>query len=181
MIGIYNFVPSTRYVISSTHAFHLISNTSRTVRMVTGVSFPKINKISTQFCSSIAAKTAKKPRSKLADPIKLTEKAAARIKELLEQKDNAIGVRIGVKRRGCNGYSYTMNYVVAEEDQDTISSRDRDEVVACHGVQVFVDPKAVFFIVGTEMDFIETDVASEFTFTNPNSKGECGCGESFNV
>lgn len=174
MIRICNFVP---HVINSTkilHAFRLNCSAPRT-----GVSFPNFYNFSVQFYSSVAAKPAKKPRPKLADPIKLTERAAARIKELLEQKDNAIGVRIGVKRRGCNGYSYTMNYVVAGED--TISSKDRDEVVACHGVQVFVDPKAVFFIVGTEMDFIETDVASEFTFTNPNSKGQCGCGESFNV
>jgi iron-sulfur cluster assembly accessory protein len=141
-------------------------------------------KISSALFCSVVAKPARKSRPKLADPIQLTERAAARIKELLEQKDNAIGVRIGVKRRGCNGYSYTINYVVAGEDQnkqDTTSSKERDEVVACHGVQVFVDPKAVFFIVGTEMDFIETDISSEFTFTNPNSKGQCGCGESFNV
>ena len=125
---------------------------------------------------NFSTKVATKSRSRLTAPIKLTERAAERIRELLSLKNNAIGVRIGVKRRGCNGYSYTMNYVF-DGDVDSF----KDEIVACHGVKVFVDPKAVFFIVGTEMDFIETDIASEFTFTNPNSKGECGCGESFNV
>jgi iron-sulfur cluster assembly accessory protein len=109
-------------------------------------------------------------------PIKITEKAAARIKDLLSTKDDVNGVRISVRRRGCNGYSYTMNYSTDEE-----ARKNKDETVSAHGVKVFVDPKAVFFIVGTEMDFIENELAAEFTFTNPNSKGQCGCGESFNV
>jgi iron-sulfur cluster assembly accessory protein len=109
-------------------------------------------------------------------PITLTERAARRIGELLSSKTDAAGVRIGVKRRGCNGYSYTMNYSTDDE-----AKKNRDEVVNAHGVKVFVDPKAIFFVVGTEMDFIDTELASEFTFTNPNSKGKCGCGESFNV
>lgn len=110
------------------------------------------------------------------DPIKLTERAAVRIKELMSEKPESVGVRIGVKRRGCNGYSYTMNYA----DQEYLS-KTKDEVVSNFGVKVLVDPKAVFFLVGTEMDYVETALSSEFTFTNPNSKGSCGCGESFNV
>lgn len=110
------------------------------------------------------------------DAIKLTEKAAERIKELLSEKPEAVGVKIGVKRRGCNGYSYTMNYA----DQAYLETT-KDEKVSNHGVQVLVDPKAIFFLVGTEMDFVETPLSTEFTFTNPNSKGSCGCGESFNV
>lgn len=110
------------------------------------------------------------------DPITLTERAAGRIKELMSEKNDAVAVKIGVKRRGCNGYSYTMNYADKEYMATT-----KDEKVAAHGVQVLVDPKAVFFLVGTEMDFVETPLSSEFTFTNPNSKGSCGCGESFNV
>jgi iron-sulfur cluster assembly accessory protein len=109
-------------------------------------------------------------------PIQITEKAASRIKDLLSSKPDADGVRISVRRRGCNGYSYTMNYSTEEE-----AKKNKDETVSTHGIRVFVDPKAVFFIVGTEMDFIDTELASEFTFTNPNSKGQCGCGESFNV
>jgi iron-sulfur cluster assembly accessory protein len=112
--------------------------------------------------------------------ISLTVSAAERIKEMMQNKEEAAGVRISVKRRGCNGYSYTMNY----KNKDEITSEKSihsDEVVESHGVQVFVDPKAVFFLVGTEMDYVETELSSEFTFTNPNSKGSCGCGESFNV
>lgn len=110
------------------------------------------------------------------DAIKLTVKAADRIKELLSEKPEAVGVKIGVKRRGCNGYSYTMNYA----DQQYLETT-KDEKVSNHGVQVLVDPKAIFFLVGTEMDYVETPLSAEFTFTNPNSKGSCGCGESFNV
>jgi iron-sulfur cluster assembly protein len=109
-------------------------------------------------------------------PIQRTVNAANRIKELLSMKPEASGVRISVKRRGCNGYSYTMNY---SNDED--AKKNKDEIVNSHGVKVYVDPKAIFFIVGTEMDFMETELSSEFTFTNPNSKGKCGCGESFNV
>ncbi|RYG96675.1 iron-sulfur cluster assembly accessory protein [archaeon] len=109
-------------------------------------------------------------------PIKLSERAAARIKELIGDKDDVAGVRISVKRRGCNGYSYIMNYAKKDEMVKT-----KDELVAAHGVNVYVDPKAIFFIVGTEMDFKDDELSSEFTFTNPNSKGQCGCGESFNV
>lgn len=116
-----------------------------------------------------------KARERLS-PIKLTEKAADRIKEMLMDKEDILGVRISVKRRGCNGYSYIMNY--AKKDDTEIK---KDEKVFAHGVSVFVDPKAIFFLVGTEMDYLETELSSEFTFKNPNSKGECGCGESFNV
>ena len=77
---------------------------------------------------------------------------------------------------GCNGYSYNMNYAT----QGDLDSK-KDDLVESHGVKVLVDPKAIFFIVGTVMDFEETELSSEFTFVNPNSKGQCGCGESFNV
>ncbi len=107
--------------------------------------------------------------------IKLTQNAANRIATMLQGKEGALGVKVSVKKRGCNGYSYIMNYAMKDEDYK------RFEEVKSKGVSVFVDPKAVFFIVGTEMDFVETSLSSEFTFTNPNSKGECGCGESFNI
>uniref|UniRef100_A0A7S2XZD5 Core domain-containing protein n=1 Tax=Fibrocapsa japonica TaxID=94617 RepID=A0A7S2XZD5_9STRA len=106
-------------------------------------------------------------------PIKITEKAAERIKELLSGQDDKIGIRLGVKRRGCNGLSYTMNYV----DE----APKKDEEVQDHGVRVFVEPMALFHVVGTTMDFEETELSSEFTFKNPNAKGSCGCGESFNT
>lgn len=106
-------------------------------------------------------------------PLTVTDAAAARIKELMEGKPEMLGVRLGVKKRGCNGYSYTLNYVDKKPP--------KDEEVAEKGVTIFVDPLAVFFIVGTTMDWEETELSSEFTFKNPNVKGSCGCGESFNV
>lgn len=110
-------------------------------------------------------------------PIKITEKAASRIKDMVESKgDGVVGVKISVKRRGCNGYSYTMNYASADD-----LAAKKDEVVRSYGVTVLVDPKATFYIVGTVMDYEETELSTEFTFVNPNSKGNCGCGESFNV
>lgn len=115
--------------------------------------------------------SAKGKLRELPPPITVTERAAERIKELLSAKEGAIGIRLGVRRRGCNGLSYTMNY--AEE-----APKD-DEEVREHGVRVFVDPLAVFHIVGTQMDFEETEMSAEFTFKNPQATAHCGCGESF--
>lgn len=81
----------------------------------------------------------------------------------------------GFSPGGCNGYSYTMDYALQSENLKKF------EEVESHGVKVFVDPPAIFYILGTEMDYVETALSTEFTFVNPNSKGECGCGESFNV
>lgn len=114
------------------------------------------------------------PRRPRAAPLQLTERAVSRIKELLASKGpSVIGVRLGTKRRGCNGLSYTMNYA---------ETRPKfDEEVQVGGVTVFVEPSALMHVVGTEMDYEETELSREFTFNNPNAKGQCGCGESFNV
>jgi len=133
--------------------------------------------------SDIAPLPKKKTRrtfKSLIAPIKLTDRAVERIKELIdtkpdEEKSNIAGIRIGVKRRGCNGLSYTMNYVKTDDIPQ------KDELVEKNGVKVWVNPLATMHIVGTEMDYEETELASEFTFNNPNAKGECGCGESFNT
>ena len=121
------------------------------------------------------SKTRRRTTLETKDPIVLTERAADRIKGIL-RGDNAIGalgIRLGVKRRGCNGLSYTLNYAFEKPD--------RDIEMESHGVKVFIEPMALFNVVGTVMDWEETELSSEFTFNNPNSKGECGCGESFTV
>jgi iron-sulfur cluster assembly accessory protein len=136
-----------------------------------------------QPITTTKAKTARKPRRSLIDdknPIIVTDRAAARIRELLQGESavaaGAVGLRLGVKRRGCNGLSYTLNYATAE----TVKA-GKDIPMESHGIQVYIDPMALFNVVGTVMDWEESEMASEFTFQNPNSKGECGCGESFNV
>ena len=104
----------------------------------------------------------------------LTEAAAERIKALLAKRGKpSAGIRIGVRSRGCSGLSYTLEY--ADEKGKF------DEVVEDKGVTVLIDPKATMFILGTEMDFVQDKLQSGFTFTNPNEKGRCGCGESFHV
>jgi len=116
-----------------------------------------------------------KSRIQKKDAITVTPAAAKRIQTLLSSPNgkDAIGILLGVKRRGCNGLSYTLDYCT--------EPKKGAEKIESHGVKVFIEPMALFSIVGTEMDWVENDLTSEFTFINPNSKGECGCGESFNV
>lgn len=106
--------------------------------------------------------------------LSITDTAADHIKALLSQRGKeSAGIRVGIRTRGCSGLSYTVEYA------DEIGKYD--EVVEDKGVRVLIDPKAVMFLIGTEMDFKEEKFKSGFTFTNPNEKGRCGCGESFNV
>jgi iron-sulfur cluster assembly protein len=104
----------------------------------------------------------------------VTEAAAERIQALLAKRGKpSVGIRIGVRSRGCSGLTYTLEY--ADEKGKF------DEIVQDKGVTILIDPKATMFIIGTEMDFVEDRLQSGFTFHNPNEKGRCGCGESFHV
>jgi iron-sulfur cluster assembly accessory protein len=106
--------------------------------------------------------------------LSVTDAAAGRIQALLANRGKpSVGVRVGVRSRGCSGLSYTLEY--ADE------MGKFDEIVEDKGVTVLVDPKAVMFILGTEMDYVEEKLQSGFVFRNPNEKGRCGCGESFHV
>jgi iron-sulfur cluster assembly accessory protein len=104
----------------------------------------------------------------------LTDAAAERVKELMSRSEKPlIGLRVGVKTRGCSGMSYFVEY--AEE------KKKFEEVVEDKGVTILIDPAATMFLIGSEMDYAEDKFQSGFTFKNPNEKARCGCGESFSV
>ena len=105
--------------------------------------------------------------------ISLTESAADRVRNYLEAKGEGVGLRLGVTKTGCSGYSYVLNYA-----QDI---SDADVVFEDKGVKVVVDAEALPLIDGTEVDFVKSGLNEAFSFRNPNVTGECGCGESFNV
>ena len=104
--------------------------------------------------------------------ITLSDNAANRIKEIMSNNEkNSIGVRVGVKSGGCAGMSYIMEY--AKEINPT------DEIIEDKGVKVFIDPSAIMYLLGTEMDYKKEQFSSTFIFKNPNETERCGCGESF--
>lgn len=109
-----------------------------------------------------------------AAPIQVTNAAAERIKFLLGQRGKpSAGVRVSVKKGGCSGLAYEIEYA------DEVGKFE--EVVEDKGVRVVIDPKAVLYLIGTTMDYVEEKLKSGFVFVNPNEKGRCGCGESFHV
>ena len=104
--------------------------------------------------------------------ITLSDNAASRIKEILSNDETkSIGVRVGVKSGGCDGMSYIMEY--AKKINPT------DEIIEDKGVKVFIDPGAIMYLLGTEMDYKKEQFSSTFVFKNPNETERCGCGESF--
>ena len=105
--------------------------------------------------------------------ISLTEAAADRVRSYLDRRGEAIGLRLGVTETGCSGYSYVINYAEAIKPDDVVFE-DK-------GVKVIVNADALPLIDGTEVDFVKSGLNEAFSFRNPNIKGECGCGESFNV
>ncbi|KAI1900102.1 hypothetical protein AGOR_G00046570 [Albula goreensis] len=103
----------------------------------------------------------------------LTPSAVNKIRGLLQDKPEYIGLKVGVRTRGCNGLTYTLDYTKTKDAAD--------EEVVQDGVRVFIEKKAQLTLLGTEMDYVESKLSSEFVFNNPNIKGTCGCGESFNI
>lgn len=118
--------------------------------------------------------TQTRPRRERPKPLRLSDAAAERLRNIMEKAEGRYaGVRVGVTNGGCAGMSYTMEY--AE------SAGPLDEVVDEKGVRLFIDPKAILFLLGTEMDFVRDKLAARFVFNNPNQTAACGCGESFTL
>ncbi len=107
-------------------------------------------------------------------PVRLSDAAASRIREIMAGADGRYqGVRVGVTNGGCAGMSYTMDYAEKVEPLD--------EVVEDKGVRIFIEPKAILFLIGTEMDFVREKLGARFVFNNPNQTAACGCGESVSI
>ncbi|WP_310183719.1 Fe-S cluster assembly scaffold SufA [Mesorhizobium sp. BE184] len=102
--------------------------------------------------------------------ITMTERAAERVREIVATRDNAQGVRLGIKKGGCAGMEYTVDLVTEPKAGDDHIERD--------GANVWVAPEAALFLLGTQMDFEQTTLRTGFTFSNPNQSSACGCGES---
>jgi iron-sulfur cluster assembly protein len=105
--------------------------------------------------------------------ISITEPAADRVRNYLDARGNGVGLRLGVKKTGCNGFAYVINYADRIEDSDVVFEQ--------RGIKVIVDQKSLELIDGTEVDFVKEGLNEAFRFRNPNVTGECGCGESFSV
>ncbi|MEK9946107.1 MAG: iron-sulfur cluster assembly accessory protein [Alphaproteobacteria bacterium] len=103
----------------------------------------------------------------------VTATAAERVKKLLATQDDAKAIRVGVRQMGCSDMSYTMDFAQDSAEDDIVVERD--------GASLFVDPDAIPYINGSELDWVEEKLASRFVFNNPNVVGACGCGESFKV
>ena len=105
--------------------------------------------------------------------ITLTESAAERVRNHLQQRGSGIGLRLGIKKTGCSGFAYVINYADQVQPDDVVFEDG--------GITVVVDPDALKYIDGTQVDFIKEGLNEAFKFRNPNASGECGCGESFSV
>ncbi|MBS0365387.1 MAG: iron-sulfur cluster assembly protein IscA [Proteobacteria bacterium] len=105
--------------------------------------------------------------------ISLTESAAARVRSFLEERGHGVGLRLGVRKTGCSGFAYVINYAESAQPGDTVFED--------HGVRVFVEAGSLALLDGTTVDFVKQGLNEAFRFRNPNVKGECGCGESFSV
>ena len=118
--------------------------------------------------------TTTRPRRPRPKAVSLTDAAAARVKEIMANAEKPyVGLRVGVKNGGCAGQEYTFAYAETIEPMD--------EVVEDKGVTILIDPKAILFLIGSEIDYETTKLASKFVFRNPNQTDACGCGESVTI
>ena len=114
--------------------------------------------------------SAARPRPQI---MTITDAAAARLKSIMAGKPGVVGLRLGIKKGGCAGMEYAMTWADAQERTD--------EVVEEKGVKVLIEPGAVLYLIGTEMDYKTDKMSAQFVFNNPNQKSACGCGESVNL
>ena len=105
--------------------------------------------------------------------VTLSERAATHIMNFLAKRGSGIGLKLGVRTSGCSGMAYKLEFADTEDPEDI--------KFECHGVTVYIDPKSLSYLEGTELDFVREGLNEGFKFNNPNVKSECGCGESFNV
>jgi len=119
----------------------------------------------------------------MATPIvDITPKAVEQVSHLLAKRGKpSAGIKIGVRTRGCSGLSYTMEYADEITQYDEVVSISEEDDSESDAMKLIIDPKAIMFILGMQIDFKKDKLQSGFTFTNPNEKGRCGCGESFTV
>ena len=109
----------------------------------------------------------------MTDILTITDRAADRITKIItEAQEEIIGVKVGVDKTGCSGYAYKLDYAKEVAGCDVVETK---------GVKVFIEPTAVMFLMGSQMDYTTDKLSSRFTFINPNEKTTCGCGESFSV
>ncbi|KAL7645163.1 UNVERIFIED_CONTAM: hypothetical protein RMT77_003541 [Armadillidium vulgare] len=136
-----------------------------------------ILKFTSSNMASVASASVRAVKGKRLIPTRaalvMTEAAVEKVREILNKNTDAIGLKIGVRQRGCNGLSYVLDYATEKAKFD--------EEVLQDGVRIIIDKKAQLTILGTEMDYVESNLSAEFVFNNPNIKGTCGCGESFSI
>ena len=119
------------------------------------------------------AEHANNPSMKTEQIVDISKSAASHISEQLSKRGKGIGIRVGVKSTGCSGLAYVLEFV----DQ----AAQQDQVVESMGIKLFIDPKSLPYLKGISMDYVKEGLNEGFKFVNPNSKGECGCGESFHA
>ena len=105
--------------------------------------------------------------------ISITDKAAAKVQQVIQRRGHGQGIRLAVKTTGCSGLAYVLEYVDTQQAED--------QCIDCNGCKLFVDPKSCAYLKGTEIDYVRQGLNEGFQFNNPNERDKCGCGESFRI